>query len=201
MTMIMSSGILTSMMKVSRFPIYFYSLFVPLTCYSAAAMADVTPSSPSSSIRTQGLVATPVPTYPDRPEVIVDRASTSTAPSHHIPSSASEFGVSPSGARVLSVNERAKACSAEDQLQLLARQARQTPRGDTRIFFACKKRHAILKVGVAAKKKRALAEVKKVDFDIWKEFLALHKSEEASYEEAKKKATDDLKEWNENRQM
>ncbi|OXG42036.1 hypothetical protein C359_02621 [Cryptococcus neoformans Bt120] len=85
-----------------------------------AAMADVTPSRPSSSIRTQGLVATPVPTYPDRPEVIVDRASTSTAPSHHIPSSASEFGVSPSGARVLSVNERAKACSAEDQLQLLA---------------------------------------------------------------------------------
>ncbi|AGV14371.1 hypothetical protein, variant 2 [Cryptococcus neoformans var. grubii H99] len=120
MTMIMSSGVLTSMMKVSRFPIYFYSLFVPLTCYSAAAMADVTPSRPSSSIRTQGLVATPVPTYPDRPEVIVDRASTSTAPSHHIPSSASEFGVSPSGARVLSVNERAKACSAEDQLQLLA---------------------------------------------------------------------------------
>ncbi|OXG26042.1 hypothetical protein C367_03014 [Cryptococcus neoformans Ze90-1] len=167
-----------------------------------AAMADVTPSRPSSSIRTQGLVATPVPTYPDRPEVIVDRASTSTAPSHHIPSSASEFGVSPSGARVLSVNERAKACSAEDQLQLLAEASEaNSERRHKDILRMQEAKHAILKEGVAAKKKRALTEVKKVDFDIWKEFLALQKSEGASYEEAKKKATDDLKKWNENRQM
>lgn len=51
------------------------------------------------------------------------------------------------------------------------------------------------------RRRELLQRVKKVDFDIWKEFLALQKSEGASYEEAKKKATDDLKEWNENRQM
>ncbi|OWZ70368.1 hypothetical protein AYX14_04196 [Cryptococcus neoformans] len=174
--------------------------------HETAAIADVTSSGPSQSIRTQGLVTMPVPACPDRPEVIADRASTSTAPSVHIPSSASESGVSPSGAlsrqRVLSVNARAKACSAEDQLQLLAEASEaNSERRHKDLLRMQEAKHAILKEGVAAEEKRALAEVKKVDFDMWKEFLALHKAEGASYEEAKKKATDDLKEWNENRQM
>lgn len=39
--MILYSGIFAPVMKVSQFPIYFYSLFVLLACYSAADIADV----------------------------------------------------------------------------------------------------------------------------------------------------------------
>lgn len=224
--MIMASAILAwnnlGLMRVSQFPIYFYALFVLPTCYSAADTADATPSRPSSSVCTQALVPIPFSTRPDHSEVIADTesASSSVAPSLPTPRTVFESRGSPYDApsglltpdsqgtaernshpratqRVLSVNEKAEACSAEDQLQRLVEASEVNwERRHRDMLLLQEEENAILKDIIAAEEKKAATAVKRLDFEMWKEFLVLHRAEGASYEEAKKRAMDDVKEWN-----
>ncbi|OXG27383.1 hypothetical protein C367_02618 [Cryptococcus neoformans Ze90-1] len=148
--------------------------------------------------------------------LFIGRASTSPSvtPSLHIPCSSSESGAFPSGAPSSLVTPGSQGTtesnsvpnigwsvtSTKDQLQLLTEASKaNSERRHKDILHMQEVKHTILKEGIAAKEKRAIAEVKKVNFDMWKEFLMLHRAEGALYEEAKKKAMDDLKEWNENR--
>lgn len=187
-----------------------------------ADTADATPSRPSSSVCTQALVPIPFSTRPDHSKVIADTASASSsvAPSLPTPRTVFESRGSPYDApsglltpdsqgtaernshpratqRMLSVNEKAEACSAEDQLQRLVEASEVNwERRHRDMLLLQEEENAILKDIIAAEEKKAATAVKRLDFEMWKEFLALHRAEGASYEKAKKRAMDDVKEWN-----
>ncbi|OWT35918.1 hypothetical protein C362_06673 [Cryptococcus neoformans Bt1] len=126
--------------------------------------------------------------------LFIGRASTSPSvtPSLHIPCSSSESGAFPSGAPSSLVTPGSQGTtesnsvpnigwsvtSTKDQLQLLTEASKaNSERRHKDILHMQEVKHTILKEGIAAKEKRAVAEVKKVNFDMWKEFLMLHRAE------------------------